>query len=108
MTASLVAQATRMIGIGFEGASIPDEARNLIARGVGAVIFFSRNVETPEQIAELAALTKSLAPGPLLNCIDQEGGRVVRLREPFTPIPSMAQVGRAGDERLAYQLGVIL
>jgi beta-N-acetylhexosaminidase len=40
--------------------------------------------------------------------VDQEGGRVLRMREPFTLVPSMRQVGRVGDEKLAYQVGRIL
>ena len=40
--------------------------------------------------------------------VDQEGGRVLRMREPFTLIPSMRQVGQAGEEDLAYEIGKVV
>jgi beta-N-acetylhexosaminidase len=37
--------------------------------------------------------------------VDQEGGRVTRLKAPFTPFPSAATVGLTGSEALAYKIG---
>ena len=59
---------------------------------------FARNIQNPEQ---LRALTNDIrdvlgAAAPIL--IDQEGGRVARLTEPFTKWPPMATLGRAGRE----------
>jgi beta-N-acetylhexosaminidase len=99
----------RMVGIGFAGPALSNEARELVRRGVRNVIFFTRNVESPRQFAHLLAETKATAADePLMTCCDQEGGRVLRLREPFTLVPSMRQVGRAGDEDLAYAIGRVL
>src|SRR5437870_13393941 len=101
--------AAKMVGIGFVGAELTSEARALIRRGVGNVILFSRNVESPPQLAELTYQTKSAAGDqPLMMSVDQEGGRVLRMREPWTAVPSMRQVGRAGDEKLAEQIGRVL
>jgi beta-N-acetylhexosaminidase len=100
--------AARMVGIGFSGTTIPAEVDALIQRGVRSVIFFSRNVESAQQFADLAADVKERTSEPLLTCVDQEGGRVMRLREPFTMVPPMRAVGAAGDEKLAYQIGRIL
>src|SRR5688500_17256099 len=100
--------AARMVGIGFGGDSLTADARALIGRGVRNVIFFSRNVTSPLQFASLVADVKSAAADPLMTSIDQEGGRVMRLREPFTPVPSMRDVGKAGDEKLAYEIGRVL
>src|SRR6476661_2236031 len=95
--------AARMVGIGFVGTSLPAEARDLIRRGVRNCILFARNIESPEQLAGLTFTTKHAAGAdPLMMSVDQEGGRVLRVREPFTLIPSMRQVGQAGDETLAY------
>lgn len=88
---------------GFGGHSIPGDLRQL-ARDfdLGGVILFGRNVEAPEQVAEIARDAQTLASElPLWVSIDQEGGRVARLRTPFTVWPPMITLGRSGDERLA-------
>jgi beta-N-acetylhexosaminidase len=101
--------AARMVGIGFVGTSLPAEARDLIRRGVRNCILFARNIESPQQLAGLTFATKSAAGAdPLMMSVDQEGGRVLRMREPFTLIPSMRQVGQAGDETLAYEIGKVV
>src|SRR5829696_1617381 len=98
--------AARMVGIGFTGTSVSGEARDLIRRGVRNCILFARNIESPAQLAGLTYSVKAAAGrDPLMMSVDQEGGRVLRMREPFTLIPSMRQVGQAGDENLAYEIG---
>lgn len=69
---------------------------------LGGVILFARNVEAPEQVAEMAREIRDLARDlPLWVSVDQEGGRVARLRRPFTEWPPMATLGRSGDDGLA-------
>src|SRR5262249_13233494 len=54
------------------------------------------------QVAELAFHASRLAADlPAWVSIDQEGGRVARLKSPFTEWPPMATLGRSGDVRLA-------
>lgn len=73
---------------------------------LGGTILFSRNVDAPEQVAELAASLEELGRSmPSWVSIDQEGGRVARLKEPFTRWPPMAVLGRAGSEELAARFG---
>jgi beta-N-acetylhexosaminidase len=87
----------------FRGPSVPVEWRSL-ARELdpGGVILFARNVESPEQVAEMAAEVEGLGrDAPAWVSIDQEGGRVARLKEPFTRWPPMAVLGRSGSEALA-------
>jgi len=70
--------------------------------GLGGVILFARNVAEPEQVAELSFESARLVPDlPLWVSVDQEGGRVARLRAPFTEWPPMATLGRSGDVQLA-------
>ena len=85
---------------GFAGPSLPPEIRSLAREfGLGGVVLFKRNVEEPEQVAELAYLARTLLPDtPLWVGVDQEGGRVARLRAPFTEWPAMATLGRAEPE----------
>ncbi len=83
--------------------SIPPEWRSLAREfDLGGAILFGRNVEAPEQVAELAGDLEQMGREmPLWVSVDQEGGRVARLKEPFTRWPPMAVLGRAGSEPLA-------
>jgi len=90
--------------VGFAGTTPSKEVLELIDRGVFGVILFGRNVESAEQVAELvAALKRHAGSRPLLVSIDQEGGRVARLRERhgFTELPPMRALGDTGDEALS-------
>jgi beta-N-acetylhexosaminidase len=91
--------------VGFGGTSIPPELRSIAREfDLGGVIFFARNVETPEQIAGLGVEAGELARGlPLWISVDQEGGRVARLRSPFTEWPPMMTLGRSGSVDLAHR-----
>ena len=69
---------------------------------LGGVILFGRNVEAPEQVAQLTYDAQALTrEWPLWVSVDQEGGRVARLRAPFTQWPPMRTLGRSGDAQLA-------
>jgi beta-N-acetylhexosaminidase len=94
----------------FPGTTIPAELRSLAREfGLGGVTLFRRNIEAPEQVAELTQDLQALAGElPLWVSIDQEGGRVARLRAPFTEWPPMATLGRSGDAALASRFGAAL
>src|SRR6185436_9310057 len=100
---SLRRQIGRLLVAGFDGLQLPVELRSLAREfGLGGVILFARNVAEPGQVAELAFECARLAPDlPLWVSVDQEGGRVARLKSPFTEWPPMATIGRSGDPRLA-------
>jgi beta-N-acetylhexosaminidase len=97
--------------VGFEGhAASPDVKRLIREYGVGHVILFGRNVDGPEQVADLVRELQGVARDaghglPLLVAVDQEGGRVSRLSEPWTVWPPMRAVGRIGSEDLARKVG---
>ena len=82
------------------GTTIPAELRSLAKEfDLGGVILFGRNIEAPEQVAELAGESEALGRTiPAWVSVDQEGGRVARLKEPFTKWPPMATLGRAGKQ----------
>ncbi len=92
------------------GTTIPPEMRSLAREfGLGGLILFARNIEAPEQVAELARDVQALAGElPLWVSVDQEGGRVARLRSPFTEWPPMATLGRSGDVALARRFASAL
>jgi len=88
--------------VGFAGLDVPPELRSL-ARDfdLGGVILFKRNVEAPAQVAGLVRDLRELGrEHPPWIAVDQEGGRVARLRDPFTEWPPMATLGRGGDAQL--------
>ena len=100
--------------VGFDGLAASSDVKRMIREyGVGHVILFERNVDGPEQVAELVRELQGVARDaghslPLLVGVDQEGGRVARLKEPWTVWPPMRAVGRIGSEDIARQVGTAL
>jgi beta-N-acetylhexosaminidase len=88
---------------GFRGAEIPVELKALAREfGLGGVILFARNVAEPEQVAHLCHAGVELGGDvPPWVSVDQEGGRVARLKAPFTEWPPMATLGRSRNLALA-------
>ncbi len=77
---------------GFDGTTLNADLKFLINRlKTGGIILFSRNLETPEQIKPLCEEIQNYArlcgQPPLFIAVDQEGGQVTRLKEPFTQFP---------------------
>jgi beta-N-acetylhexosaminidase len=95
----------RLAVVGFAGHTVPDTLRELVAAfDLGGVIYFTRNAADPKQVAELSREVASLARDwPLWIAVDQEGGRVLRLKAPFTEWPPPITLGRSGDEALAQR-----
>ncbi|WP_129138530.1 beta-N-acetylhexosaminidase [Modicisalibacter coralii] len=78
----------------LEGTTLTRAERELLARPeVGGVILFSRNIVDAAQVRELCAAVRGVR-SDLLLAIDQEGGRVQRLCEGVTRLPSMGRLGR--------------
>lgn len=64
----------------------------LLAPQVGGMILFSRNIESPAQVRALTDHMRQIRPD-ILIAVDQEGGRVQRLRTGFTALPAMGKFG---------------
>jgi beta-N-acetylhexosaminidase len=99
-----------LILAGFEGTHIDDPGvQALLELEVGGFILFGRNVESPEQVHSLlAGLREATSGRSVFFAVDQEGGRVARLRSPLTVWPPMAEVGHLGDEETAEAVGQAL
>ena len=108
MTHDLETQAARLFTVGFYGKVVTDDLAKLVARGVGGVICFSRNIGAPAEVAEMTNSIKRLAARPLFLALDQEGGQVSRLKEGFTEVPPMRAVGATGNVALAREVGAII
>lgn len=81
--------------LGLPGPALDPETRAPLAQHPPAgVILFARNIETPDQLRRLTAdLRAALPPGAVI-AVDQEGGRVARLRPPhFTAHPAASRIG---------------
>jgi beta-N-acetylhexosaminidase len=102
--------AGRFAIVGFTGHTVSPELRQLSAAfDLGGVIYFARNIVEPVQVAELSREVTALAPEwPLWISVDQEGGRVARLRAPFTEWPPASTLGKCGDSGLASRFAQAL
>ena len=69
--------------VGIGGPTLaPTEAALLRAHPPCGVILFARNIVEPAQLAALTAELRRLLPPDAVLMVDQEGGRVARLRPP--------------------------
>lgn len=98
---------------GFDGSSAPSEVLARLEDGrLAGVTLFKRNIEAPAQVAKLvrslvdATDRGSMAP-PVVS-IDQEGGRVARLRAPVIELPPMRRLGSHGDPSLTRRALTVL
>jgi len=80
--------------IGIASTRLSDAEKNLLCHpAVGGVVLFARNINTAGQVAALCIEIRALRKPRLLIAIDQEGGRVQRLREGFTRLPPLRAIG---------------
>lgn len=95
--------------IGISGTTLTAEEKQFILNNnIGGVILFSRNIEEPKQLHSLCAEIQSLhhqSPdkAPLFISIDMEGGRVARLKAPYTQWPPVKNLGDMDSPSLAFK-----
>ena len=86
----------------------PEDRRLLLQPEVAGLILFARNITHPRQVRELCHSVRALRPD-LIIAVDQEGGRVQRIRDGVVRLPSMGQIARSDDaERLAEHCGWLM
>lgn len=99
----------QLVMIGIEGHELSEsEAEFIVRNDIGGIILFSRNISSPkqvfdlcQQIQKLSKKTKSQAP--FFIGVDNEGGRVARLKDGFTKWPPLAALGKIGSTSLAFK-----
>lgn len=80
------------------GTWLTAEDRHLLRQPeVGGMILFARNTETPEQVRELVRSMRAVR-SDLLIAIDQEGGRVQRLRRDVLSLPALGRIAGSDAE----------
>jgi len=107
----LEAKAGQMIMVGFRGLTVTDRdpvAQDIRKRHIGGVILFDydvptgtwgRNIDSPGQLRRLIGALQDMAATPLFVAVDQEGGRVARLKEKsgFPSTLSQKRLGAKAD-----------
>jgi beta-N-acetylhexosaminidase len=89
------------------GTELTAEERKLLqSPQVGGVILFARNISSREQVTALNAQIRQ-ASDSLLIAVDQEGGRVQRLRDGFTALPPMQVLGDTVTQNLHTGLQLV-
>lgn len=109
---SLEEKVGQLIHMGLSGKKADKRILNAIRKlHVGGVIYFDYNLDSPDQITELSTdLQKASLDSsgiPLFISIDQEGGRVYRIRKGVTLFPGAMALGQAGNEKMAEEVGFI-
>lgn len=95
--------------VGFMGRDPDADFHALVEEGIFGAVLFRRNFESPREAAGLCRALKERAARPFLLGVDQEGGRVARLRgPPFTALPPMREIGAKADAALAERVGRLL
>jgi len=87
-----------ILGIGITGTTLTDLERSIIRDTPPyGIVLFGRNVGDAIQLRDLIAEIKQIAPVPPLFMIDEEGGRVDRLRNLIKGLPSVESFGEGDD-----------
>jgi beta-N-acetylhexosaminidase len=98
-------RAGQRLIIGLPGPGVdPVTARIIRLIRPAGFILFARNIEEPAQVRELNRELETLLPKavPPLLTVDQEGGRVQRVREGATIWPPLRQLGNCRDLSLTH------
>lgn len=98
----------QLILIGIQGKALTaDEKKFIVTNNISGVTLFGRNYENPKQLHDLCSEIQSLRfqmanKSPLFIGIDMEGGRVHRLKEPFTQWPAIQKLGQLDNPTLTF------
>jgi beta-N-acetylhexosaminidase len=104
----LRALAAGVLCVGFEGTRIePEFEAKLRQTPLAGLILFARNIESLAQTRALTDAIREILPDPII-AIDQEGGRVARLRDSVEELPAMLALAATGDVGLAERAGAQL
>jgi len=103
--------AGAVLCVGVPGPTLAGRERAMLEEmKPGAVVLFARNISTLGETRRLVEEIRGAAGGddPALVCVDQEGGRVLRLRFAQHAMPSMLALGATADPDLAERAGARL
>lgn len=77
---------------------------------VGGMVYFSQNMQSQEQLAEMIDNTLLYTKYPLFIAVDEEGGSVARVADAGIgqTVDSAQAIGQSGDANIAYQAGATI
>jgi len=89
-------EAGQLIMTGIQGTVLTDDEKLFLEKeNIGGVIFFTKNYESPAQLAELVNnIQQCRTELPLFIGVDHEGGRVFRFKKNFTQFPPMMELSK--------------
>lgn len=103
-----------LLMVDIEGTQLNESDIELLKQTqVGGLILFARNVDNPDQVRSLCNQIRSINPHIIIG-VDQEGGRVARLRQGFTPLPAMGKLGELFEQnptqalKLSFYCGYLM
>ena len=101
-----------MIGLGGKTLAA-NESEFIVKNNIGGVILFDRNLGTPQEVHKLCAEIQALRHKtkdklPLFISIDMEGGRVARLKAPFTQWPAAQKLGALDSTSVAFRFSMAM
>ena len=119
MDAKLQADVGQLLWVGFHGTTVPSQLAERLRQGlVGSVILFRRNLPMTEiegasvidmdALVNLTSAVRAASQGDALISIDQEGGRVQRVREPATVWPPMLRMAAHSASDISLRVGYAL
>ncbi|MBM7703989.1 beta-N-acetylhexosaminidase [Metabacillus iocasae] len=100
----------QMVMVGFHGTEMSPEIKELVTKkSIGGVILFSRNMQTPKQVATLTNSLQDQAATsnhgiPLMVAVDQEGGDIVRMKDKVAPLPAQQELGKHATAEEVYNI----
>ncbi len=99
----------QLIITSIPGTRMDSETREFIKTiQPGGVLLDGQNIESAQQVLELTTELRAIIKVPPIVAVDQEGGRVDRLKSIFSPMPSADLLRASSDASIAARLGEIM
>ncbi|MEE8111712.1 MAG: glycoside hydrolase family 3 N-terminal domain-containing protein [Acidobacteriota bacterium] len=91
----------QLLFIGITGTTLTPETESFLREiRPGGILLFQRNIHSREQFQRLLQQLNRIQPIPPFLAIDQEGGRVNRLRPILSDLPTNLELSEHGDRRM--------
>jgi beta-N-acetylhexosaminidase len=106
-------QAKELLGelfiTGIPGTELSDDTAAFLSQArIGGIILFSKNYESPQQVAEfIHSIQECRTELPLWISVDQEGGQVQRFKTGFTKLPTGKALAQTDSPALAFEVAQV-